>query len=187
MRAGATRARLRAAGRASVRAAGSRRRQEMAAAAQPGADQRLMAPARSSRGLGAGAKGARWQELRPAVWRLAVTGATAGPGAAAGPVADFSSCPVSSSRLLLTSPAPSACADLPRAGAPSSCILNDISELNLPKSTSISFPNGKDDLMNFEIIVRPDEGYYLGGTFVFTFQVSPYPHEPPKVKCNTKV
>uniref|UniRef100_J3LV25 UBC core domain-containing protein n=1 Tax=Oryza brachyantha TaxID=4533 RepID=J3LV25_ORYBR len=63
----------------------------------------------------------------------------------------------------------------------------DISELNLPKSTSISFPNGKDDLMNFEIIVRPDEGYYLGGTFVFTFQVSPYPHEPPKVKCNTKV
>ncbi|KAL5232271.1 hypothetical protein ABZP36_031047 [Zizania latifolia] len=64
----------------------------------------------------------------------------------------------------------------------------DISELNLPKSTSISFPNGKDDLMNFEIIVRPDEGFYLGGTFVFTFQVSPsYPHEPPKVKCKTKV
>ncbi|KAL6600617.1 hypothetical protein ACP70R_045417 [Stipagrostis hirtigluma subsp. patula] len=81
----------------------------------------------------------------------------------------------------------------------------DISELNLPKTTSISFPNGKDDLMNFEIIIRPDEGYYIrdyefsisksepvqgkiGGTFVFTFQVSPsYPHEPPKVKCKTKV
>ncbi|CAL5080287.1 unnamed protein product [Urochloa decumbens] len=64
----------------------------------------------------------------------------------------------------------------------------DISELNLPKTTSISFPNGKDDLMNFEIIIRPDEGYYMGGTFVFTFQVSAsYPHEPPKVKCKTKV
>ncbi|GJM99666.1 hypothetical protein PR202_ga16787 [Eleusine coracana subsp. coracana] len=64
----------------------------------------------------------------------------------------------------------------------------DISELNLPKTTSISFPNGKDDLMNFEIIIRPDEGYYMGGTFVFTFQVSlSYPHEPPKVKCKTKV
>ena len=37
----------------------------------------------------------------------------------------------------------------------------DISELNLPKTTSISFPNGKDDLMNFEIIIRPDEGYYM--------------------------
>ncbi|XP_042390601.1 NEDD8-conjugating enzyme Ubc12-like isoform X1 [Zingiber officinale] len=64
----------------------------------------------------------------------------------------------------------------------------DISELNLPKSTDITFPNGKDDLMNFEISIRPDEGYYQGGTFIFTFQVSPsYPHEPPKVKCKTKV
>ncbi|RWW30736.1 hypothetical protein GW17_00004677 [Ensete ventricosum] len=42
------------------------------------------------------------------------------------------------------------------------CYFNfsDISELNLPKSTVISFPNGKDDLMNFEISIRPDEGYY---------------------------
>jgi ubiquitin-conjugating enzyme E2 M len=37
----------------------------------------------------------------------------------------------------------------------------DISELNLPKTTSISFPNGKDDLMNFETTIRPDEGYYM--------------------------
>uniref|UniRef100_A0A803MT44 Uncharacterized protein n=1 Tax=Chenopodium quinoa TaxID=63459 RepID=A0A803MT44_CHEQI len=37
----------------------------------------------------------------------------------------------------------------------------DISELNLPKSCTISFPNGKDDLMNFEVTIRPDEGYYL--------------------------
>ncbi|KAL9238189.1 hypothetical protein vseg_012650 [Gypsophila vaccaria] len=64
----------------------------------------------------------------------------------------------------------------------------DISELNLPKSCNISFPNGKDDLMNFEVTIRPDEGYYLGGIFVFSFQVpSVYPHEPPKVKCKTKV
>ncbi|XP_022739787.1 NEDD8-conjugating enzyme Ubc12 isoform X1 [Durio zibethinus] len=78
----------------------------------------------------------------------------------------------------------------------------DISELNLPKSCTITFPNGKDDLMNFEVSIRPDEGYYLnqtsirltgcwfysGGTFLFSFQVSPiYPHEAPKVKCKTKV
>ncbi|KAK2994787.1 hypothetical protein RJ640_021019 [Escallonia rubra] len=64
----------------------------------------------------------------------------------------------------------------------------DISELNLPKTCSISFPNGKDDLMNFEVTIRPDEGYYNGGIFVFTFQISPiYPHEAPKVKCKTKV
>ncbi|XP_055811346.1 NEDD8-conjugating enzyme Ubc12-like [Solanum dulcamara] len=64
----------------------------------------------------------------------------------------------------------------------------DISELNLPKTCSIAFPNGKDDLMNFEVTIRPDEGYYMGGTFVFSFHISPiYPHEAPKVKCKTKV
>ncbi|XP_059623718.1 NEDD8-conjugating enzyme Ubc12-like [Cornus florida] len=64
----------------------------------------------------------------------------------------------------------------------------DISELNLPKSCTIKFPNGKDDLMNFEISIRPDEGYYVNGVFSFSFQVSSiYPHEAPKVKCKTKV
>ncbi|KAG7579631.1 Ubiquitin-conjugating enzyme E2 [Arabidopsis thaliana x Arabidopsis arenosa] len=64
----------------------------------------------------------------------------------------------------------------------------DISELNLPKSCKISFPNGKNDLMNFEVTIKPDEGYYMNGKFVFTFQVSNvYPHEAPKVKCKTKV
>ncbi|KAH7436680.1 hypothetical protein KP509_05G030800 [Ceratopteris richardii] len=67
-------------------------------------------------------------------------------------------------------------------------VQKDISELNLSKTTSISFPNGKDDLLNFEITIRPDEGYYMGGTFVFSFNISPiYPHEAPKVKCQTKV
>ncbi|MFS8010658.1 putative ubiquitin-conjugating enzyme E2, ubiquitin-conjugating enzyme/RWD [Helianthus anomalus] len=64
----------------------------------------------------------------------------------------------------------------------------DISELNLPKACTISFPNGKDDLMTFEVSIKPDEGYYMGGKFVFTFNVSSvYPHEAPKVKCKTKV
>lgn len=36
----------------------------------------------------------------------------------------------------------------------------DISELNLAKTISIHFPNGKDNLLNFEITIRPDEGYY---------------------------
>ncbi|EFJ13953.1 hypothetical protein SELMODRAFT_121306 [Selaginella moellendorffii] len=70
----------------------------------------------------------------------------------------------------------------------SSFLCLDISELNLAKSTSIRFPNGKDDLLNFEITIGPDEGYYHGGLFVFTFQVSGiYPHEAPKVKCKTKI
>ncbi|KAE8655113.1 NEDD8-conjugating enzyme Ubc12 [Hibiscus syriacus] len=64
----------------------------------------------------------------------------------------------------------------------------DISELNLAKSCAITFSNGKDNLMSFGVSIRPDEGYYFGGTFLFSFQVSPiYPHEAPKVKCKTKV
>ncbi|CAN8257673.1 unnamed protein product [Cochlearia groenlandica] len=64
----------------------------------------------------------------------------------------------------------------------------DTTELNLPTSCSISFPNGKDNLMNFEVTIKPDEGYYKSGRFVFTFQIaSVYPHEAPKVKCKTKV
>ena len=32
------------------------------------------------------------------------------------------------------------------------------------------------------------QGYYRGGRFVFSFKVgSSYPHEPPKVKCDTMV
>ncbi|KAG5407195.1 hypothetical protein IGI04_013314 [Brassica rapa subsp. trilocularis] len=49
-------------------------------------------------------------------------------------------------------------------------------------------PNGKDDLMNFEVSIKPDDGYYHNGTFAFTFHVSHvYPHEAPKAKCKTKV
>jgi len=51
-----------------------------------------------------------------------------------------------------------------------------------------SFPQGKDKLLNFEVTLKPDEGYYKGGSFLFTFNVSAsYPHEAPKVKCKTKV
>eukprot|EP00236_Picocystis_salinarum_P005309 CAMPEP_0113925870 /NCGR_PEP_ID=MMETSP1159-20121227/3445_1 /TAXON_ID=88271 /ORGANISM="Picocystis salinarum" /LENGTH=182 /DNA_ID=CAMNT_0000926211 /DNA_START=168 /DNA_END=716 /DNA_ORIENTATION=- /assembly_acc=CAM_ASM_000767 len=64
----------------------------------------------------------------------------------------------------------------------------DISELNLPKTVSIVFPDGRDKLLNFQIHIQPDEGYYRGGNFVFSFAVpSVYPHEAPKVKCLTKV
>ena len=64
----------------------------------------------------------------------------------------------------------------------------DISELALPRSMSIAFPNGRDDLLNFIITVKPDEGYYRGGMFECSFAVpTMYPHEPPKVRCERKV
>ncbi|KAM3309453.1 NEDD8-conjugating enzyme Ubc12-like [Capsicum chacoense] len=64
----------------------------------------------------------------------------------------------------------------------------DINELTLPPICTINFPNGKDDLMNFEVSIKPDEGYYNEGTFPFTFQIPIlYPHDAPKVKCKVKV
>jgi len=42
--------------------------------------------------------------------------------------------------------------------------------------------------MHFEVTLKPDEGFYRGGKFLFDFQLSAgYPHDAPKVKCKTKV
>lgn len=66
-------------------------------------------------------------------------------------------------------------------------IFLDINELNLPKTCVTEFPDS-DDLLNFKLIISPDEGFYKDGRFVFNFRVgSNYPHEPPKVKCATQV
>lgn len=66
-------------------------------------------------------------------------------------------------------------------------ILSDLNELNLPKTCTTDFPD-PDDLLNFKLIICPDEGFYKSGCFRFNFKVGPsYPHEPPKVKCETKV
>lgn len=86
----------------------------------------------------------------------------------------------------------------------------DINELNLPRTCNTEFPD-PDDLLTFKLIICPDEGFYKDGRFVFNFkvcvilligclflhsltflfvsyQVGPnYPHEPPKVKCETQV
>lgn len=67
-------------------------------------------------------------------------------------------------------------------------IQKDMAELQLPKNITIDFPDGKDKLMHFEIVIKPTEGYYRGGRFLFDFQIAAgYPHDAPKVKCKTKV
>jgi ubiquitin-conjugating enzyme E2 M len=64
----------------------------------------------------------------------------------------------------------------------------DLGDLDLDAtSTTMRFPD-KENLRNFTIILRPVEGYYKGGEFVFDINVpSSYPHEPPKVLCTTRV
>merc|ERR1712015_426229 len=74
-----------------------------------------------------------------------------------------------------------------RASAAQLRITKDLSELELPKTCKTEFED-PDDLLNFRLVISPDEGFYRGGKFVFTFKINPnYPHEPPKVKCATKV
>ena len=66
-------------------------------------------------------------------------------------------------------------------------VTKDINELSLPKTCHVDFPD-KDDLLNFKLSICPDEGFYKGGRFIFNFKVGQsYPHEPPKVKCETMV
>eukprot|EP00093_Oithona_nana_P004166 04166.XXX_155848_156459_1 [CDS] Oithona nana genome sequencing. len=66
-------------------------------------------------------------------------------------------------------------------------ITKDINDLELPKTCSTEFPD-VNDLLNFRLVISPDEGFYRGGKFTFSFKIGPnYPHEPPKVKCTNKV
>ena len=45
-----------------------------------------------------------------------------------------------------------------------------------------------EDMMNFQLIVKPKEGYYKSAVIPFSFSVNEnYPHEPPKVKCTKKL
>jgi ubiquitin-conjugating enzyme E2 M len=48
---------------------------------------------------------------------------------------------------------------------------SDINELNLPRTCITDFPD-PNDLLNFKMIICPDEGYYKGGRFVFNFKVN---------------
>lgn len=47
----------------------------------------------------------------------------------------------------------------------------DINDLNLPKTCTTEFPD-PDDLLSFKLIICPDEGFYKGGRFKFSFKVS---------------
>ncbi|KAH6945523.1 hypothetical protein HPB50_008834 [Hyalomma asiaticum] len=74
-----------------------------------------------------------------------------------------------------------------RASAAQLRIPKGINKLNLPKTCQMEFPD-PGDLLNFELVIRPDVDFYRNGRFRFSFRVcSNYPHEPPKVKCNTMI
>eukprot|EP01118_Nematostelium_gracile_P011677 TRINITY_DN4178_c0_g1_i2.p1 TRINITY_DN4178_c0_g1~~TRINITY_DN4178_c0_g1_i2.p1 ORF type:complete len:220 (-),score=60.16 TRINITY_DN4178_c0_g1_i2:160-729(-) len=74
-----------------------------------------------------------------------------------------------------------------RANAAQLRAQKDISEMDPIPGTQVTFPDA-DNLMKFEVAVKPSDGIYRGATFMFTVDIPPtYPYEPPKVLCNTLV
>ena len=66
-------------------------------------------------------------------------------------------------------------------------VQKDVSELDGGECATPVFPN-PNDLMNFQVIVAPDDGHWKGFQYTFQFTVPDmYPHEPPKVKCIEKI
>lgn len=63
----------------------------------------------------------------------------------------------------------------------------DVTELELPLSVRISFPDPS-NLFNFGIEIRPTTGHYNGGLFRFAVEISHnFPIDPPKIRCLQKI
>jgi len=74
-----------------------------------------------------------------------------------------------------------------RANAAQLRAQKDISEMDPIPGTKITFPDA-DNLMKFEVAIKPGDGIYKGATFMFVVEIpSTYPYDPPKVVCNTLV
>ena len=68
-------------------------------------------------------------------------------------------------------------------------LTQEVSELQpiLPSSCSIEFKD-IDDLRCFTLIIKPEEGYWKSGRFVFLVKIpSDYNLKPPSVTCQTKI
>jgi len=54
-------------------------------------------------------------------------------------------------------------------------------------AATIEFPN-PNILSTFNVYITPDSGFWAGARYQFTFTIpETYSHDPPKVKCNTKI
>ena len=66
-------------------------------------------------------------------------------------------------------------------------VQKDVSELDGGDCVTPNFPN-LNDLMNFEVVINPDKGFWAGYVYNFSFAIPDmYPHEPPKVRCLDKI
>ncbi|KAJ1302600.1 hypothetical protein OPQ81_002917 [Rhizoctonia solani] len=74
----------------------------------------------------------------------------------------------------------------PKTSAAQLRVQKDITELDLPETMKTEFPN-PEDLLNFVLSIKPDEGIYKGAEFKFSFNINTnYPHEPPQGQVYTQ-
>ncbi|CCH45715.1 NEDD8-conjugating enzyme UBC12 [Wickerhamomyces ciferrii] len=65
-------------------------------------------------------------------------------------------------------------------------IEKDLNELDIPSTIKLKILDSSK--MNFEIIIKPDEGYYQKGSFKFQINLNNnFPIDAPKVKCLNKI
>nr|CCA23795.1 predicted protein putative [Albugo laibachii Nc14] len=66
-------------------------------------------------------------------------------------------------------------------------IQKDIAELDGGEAATVTFPDSN-DLTVFNVKIKVDSGHWKGASYNFSFRIPPmYPHEPPKVRCHTKI
>ncbi len=68
-------------------------------------------------------------------------------------------------------------------------LTQEVSDLQvlLPKTCSLEFKD-VDDLRKFTVVIKPEEGYWKGGTFVFLVEIPPdYNLIPPIATCRTRI
>jgi ubiquitin-conjugating enzyme E2 M len=63
----------------------------------------------------------------------------------------------------------------------------DLAQLSAPSGVTVRVPDPT-KLTEFYVSVKPDEGFYAGGTYVFRILVPDgYPHDGPRLLCTTPV
>eukprot|EP00118_Oscarella_pearsei_P007159 m.33998 g.33998 ORF g.33998 m.33998 type:complete len:183 (+) comp31931_c0_seq3:74-622(+) len=66
-------------------------------------------------------------------------------------------------------------------------LTRELSELELPPTCKITFDD-VDDLREFTLFIKPDEGYWKGGRFTFRVNIpEEYNVKPPSVECKTRI
>ncbi|KAG2206814.1 hypothetical protein INT47_007570 [Mucor saturninus] len=75
----------------------------------------------------------------------------------------------------------------PRTSAAQIRVQKDLAELDIPDTIKLEFPDPS-NILNFNVTIQPDEGFFVHGIYRFTFAINTnYPHEPPKVRCTQKI